>query len=657
MKFTINSLVLWPKKEGFSYRKLPFQDGKINIITGASRTGKSAIIPIIDYCLCSDKCSIPVDIIRNSCAWFGILINLESEQLLICRREPGTKAATNEMYICRDVSVNIPNKIEPNTNSESVKNTLNELFGMSFLDLDPDSNNFSARPSFRDFMAFLFQPQNIIANADVLFYKADTTEHRQKLINIFPYVLGSVTPEVLSARQELDRLKKIHERLQRDMDAIKNVSESWRQEVSGWLSYARELGLTTYIPSDDSSFDDQVFQLERIVEKTTSDSVVNATGIKDFSDELIALRKEEQVLSSHLFALQKRQSNMTLLNSSMTQYEQALQIQLERLEISSWLKKVIDPEKMPPLSQTDNISPSELLNNLCHAIEIIEQSAGNMKTVPAAFEREMQLVDSEIRQTSEKLEAVRRRIREEDSMYVKAVDEKYTLSAVSRFLGRLEASIQTYRRIGKDAELETQLSQIDSRIELLSKKVNENEIKRKQDAALRYISQKIGNIIPYLDTEHPDDPVDIVIKDLSVKIKNKNGAENYLWEIGSASNWLAYHVAVILSFQFFFQNRGTVRVPNFVVFDQPSQVYFPQQLLSNSEEEEKKDNLSDEDKLAVRKVFEAMAKFLQSVDSKVQIIVAEHADDDIWGDISEVHLVERWRGNTLKLIPEEWLSE
>ena len=66
-------------------------------------------------------------------------------------------------------------------------------------------------------MAFLFQPQNIVANADVLFYKADTTEHRQKLINIFPYALGAVTPKVLAARQELDKLKKQRDRLLRDI--------------------------------------------------------------------------------------------------------------------------------------------------------------------------------------------------------------------------------------------------------------------------------------------------------------------------------------------------------------------------------------------------------------------------------------------------------
>ena len=55
-------------------------------------------------------------------------------------------------------------------------------------------------------MAFTFQPQNIVANPDVMFFKADTTEHREKLKTIFPYILGAITADVLQARFELDRL-------------------------------------------------------------------------------------------------------------------------------------------------------------------------------------------------------------------------------------------------------------------------------------------------------------------------------------------------------------------------------------------------------------------------------------------------------------------
>lgn len=155
-----------------------------------------------------------------------------------------------------------------------------------------------------------------------------------------------------------------------------------------------------------------------------------------------------------------------------------------------------------------------------------------------------------------------------------------------------------------------------------------------------------------MDVEHPDDPIEFLIKDLTIKVKNITGRDDYLWEIGSASNWLAYHVATILAFQSFFQVKGNVSVPNFVIFDQPSQVYFPQHMNPNDEDEIK---IKDEDKEAVRKIFTSIESFLKQVNNTVQIIVTEHADSDIWGDIEVVHLVERWRGKD-KLIPQEWLN-
>lgn len=656
MKFSIDSVILWPKKNNFTYRKVDFVPDKVNIITGASRTGKSAIIPIIDYCLGSSKCTIPVDTIRNACAWFGVLFSLDTEKMLLCRKEPGSKAVTGEMFILSDKEIEIPDTITANTNVTEVNNLLNELFQMSFLDLDPTTKDFSARPSYRDFMAFVFQPQNIVANADVMFYKTDTMEHRQRLINIFPYALGAITPKVLAARQELEKLRKQRERLLRDIESIKEVSEQWRHEVAGWISQAKEMGLTDVSPNPDLPFEQQIQQLSSIVGKADIDSRITAENIKDMSAELVSLRSEESTISSKLFTLQKRHAEMLQLRKSMDQYQESLQIQIQRLEISAWLRSLISSDGTCPLCNHVHAGVSNELDALCNAISEIERSAGDMKTVPAAFEREMQVVEDEIALCSEQLAAVRGRIASESRRKTDAANKKFTLSEISRFLGRLEASLQTYERIGKNSELDARLSAVAARIVELSRIVDEADIKKKQDAAIKYINQKTSELVQQLDAEHPDDPVEFLIRDLTLKVKSTSGRDDYLWEIGSASNWLAYHVATTLAFQQFFQTRGSISIPNFIIFDQPSQVYFPQLRKKADEETDEKVDILDEDKLAVKKIFSAMSKYLQTTDHKVQIIVTEHADEDIWGDVQDTHLVERWRGNNTKLIPLEWLQ-
>lgn len=74
MYFQLRKLILWPRHDG-EPRIVEFHLGVVNVISGASKTGKSAVIPIIDYCLASDKCAIPVGVIRENCSWFGVLID------------------------------------------------------------------------------------------------------------------------------------------------------------------------------------------------------------------------------------------------------------------------------------------------------------------------------------------------------------------------------------------------------------------------------------------------------------------------------------------------------------------------------------------------------------------------------------------------------
>ena len=652
MKFAINSIILWPRKQEYSPRILSFKSGVVNIITGASRTGKSAIIPIIDYCLGSDKCTIPVDVIRNACSWFGVLFDMKGEQILLCRREPGDKASTGDMFILRGKEITVPEYIEKNANVESIKDMLNELFAMSFLDLDSNASAF--HPSYRDFMAFLFQPQNIVANADVLFYKADTMEHRKKLIDVFPYALGAVTPEILAKRKEIERLLKMSERFQRDLDQIKTVAEGWKQEVAGWLTQAYEYGLTNYIANDADEFARQVDELRAISQKRITDASVAPEHVTDLSKDIAALRQEEQQISSELFSARKRHTDMPQLMQSMGKYDKSLQIQLDRLDISTWIRSNMTERNILPIFQPSHENVIEDVNALCTALEQIERSTTEMAVVPAAFEREIQIVQVQIQELADKLEAVQKRIRVESQALAVQREESYTLESISRFLGRIDVAISTYERIGTDSELEAKLDEVTTRIEQLKKEVNESEIRRKLDYALSYLKTEMGKILAQLDVEHPEDPVEFVIKDLTVRVKSQTGRDDYLWEIGSASNWLSYHIALILALQRFFQTKSSVNVPNFIIFDQPSQVYFPR---TRNSANETKLQLNDDDKIAVRKIFESLSSFVKSAGFDIQIIVTEHADDDIWGNIPDscIHLVEKWRNN-VKLVPIEWLE-
>jgi hypothetical protein len=88
MNFQIVRIILWPKNPNKKPRVVELAQGRLNIISGVSRTGKSAIIPIIDYCLAADRCTIPTGVIRLTTAWFGVMVRTDEGDKLFARREP-----------------------------------------------------------------------------------------------------------------------------------------------------------------------------------------------------------------------------------------------------------------------------------------------------------------------------------------------------------------------------------------------------------------------------------------------------------------------------------------------------------------------------------------------------------------------------------------
>lgn len=657
MDFQIKKLILWPKKEEYHFKEIEFEIGKINIITGASRTGKSAIIPIIDYCLGSGSCYIPVKTIRNACSWFGILIGMGSQEILLARKEPGIQKSTDDMFLLEGQSIEIPYKPVKNITRQSVKRYLDESAKLSFLDTEADTENqFFGRPSFRDLMAFCFQPQNIVANANTMFYKADTTEHRTKLINIFPYILGAVTPDILAKRQKISDLTRDLNRKQRDLQKLKDISEKWKIEINAWISLAKEYGLlNNEVSIKDLTFDNQIDILKDLVNKNSTDINIDSTKIQDASQEMIGLRKEENSIAMDLTKAKSRYTEMSQLFDSMDTYKESLAIQVERLDISKWLRTLGEEQKICPICGSTNDKNSGL-EQLCNQLEILEEEAGYTKSIPAAFEREYGNVKKEIDILSEKLSAVQKRIRIQSEIKGENVDEKYTLDGISRFLGKVQYASETFEALGTDSILLNEIQKLQTDLDNLKKQVNENVIERKIDIAIRTISANIMKLIPLLDSERPNDPIKIDYKNLTVVVSSDDGRDDYLWEIGSGSNWLAYHIATTLAFQVYFSTMNQSSVPNFVVYDQPSQVYFPQKLANKENDKEIDPTLGDEDRVAVEKIFKTMTSAIKMCNQSMQIIVLEHADSSVWGNVEMVHEVCEWRGENQKLIPKEWIN-
>lgn len=654
MRFDIRKVILWPKDGTKDIRTVTFEPGRLNIISGVSRTGKSAIIPIIDYCLGSDKCTIPTGIIRQKTAWFGVLVETDEGQKLFARREPEQQQATDEMFIAEaESAVEIPVAIEKNVARDAVKQRLDHLAGLTKLSFSVDDPAGGlGRPSFRDMAAFMFQPQNIVANPNVLFYKSDTSEHRQKLRNIFPYVLGAINADTLAAFHEVFRLERELKRKEQELSEIRQVSERWRATALSRVAEARKLGLISSTVLRPTGFEESIALLRELVDAPHRDAGVTAESVKEGVEELNQLNSEEESLSLELSRLTKRFAEMEELRSNAAGYRDAVRVQRDRLHVSRWIKSQASADHECPVCGSGLDQANQKLETLVTSLEDLEKTAGRIDAVPPSFDREMERIRTQVAAHTEKLAGIRIRQSALETRSEDLKKEQYSRFAASRFIGRLESDLKVLESIGQDGELTSEVELLRDRVRLLQRRVAQADVQTRLKRALAAVNLRAGQLVPLLDAEEPYSPISLSETELTIRIQSKD-RHDFLWEMGSGSNWLSYHVAISLALQQYFLTLEGCPVPAFIVYDQPSQVYFPKRLAAKPEDETEELTLRDQDVEAVRNILAGMAKAIELTLGQLQVIVLEHAPDAVWSSIPLVHKVADWRDGEA-LIPPAW---
>lgn len=424
------------------------------------------------------------------------------------------------------------------------------------------------------------------------------------------------------------------------------------------FSEAQELGLAAK-PEQELSRGQMIERLEEIVARTDLTLSVSTSTISDALRELSGLEVEEREVSRELTTLRHRLGEMNRMQVGVDQYQAALTLQRGRLQLSSWLVSHTDDEADCPMCGTHTDSAKRKLAVLAEHLREVEAEAGVDKEVPAAFDRELQRVTTEVGQTTERLRSVQIRKRALSGRSDEARQRQFAAQRAERFVGNLESALDLHRRLGSEGELVDELMRLKELVQRLEAELREQDVEARKRRALHTISNNAGRLLPYLDVESPNDPISLEINDLTIKVRSAE-RDDYLSEIGSGSNWLSYHLAMLLALHQFFLSQPRSPVPAFLVLDQPSQVYFPKRVVARPEEEEDETvdepQLRDEDVDAVRQAFEVMGRVALDAKGGLQLIVLDHASRDVWGNIDGVVGLPEWR-NGAKLVPIAWLND
>ncbi|SFA58441.1 AAA domain-containing protein [Pedobacter suwonensis] len=657
MDFRIKSIILWPKNEELAPRQIEFLIDKVNVITGASGKGKSSVISIIDYCLGSSKCSIPSGIIRNKVKAFGIIITLEGKEILIARAEPGISGVSNDFFKTEDKIVSIPTSVDDYPFSiVQIKQYLNTILG--FADVGLTTNDYvqsfdTQKPSYRNAISLNFQPQYLVANQSTMFFKTDSTAHREKLKVLFPYLLGVISNKILELREELKGLKRQLGILIKDRDMKEYRLSRLNQELINYYRIGLEFGIIkreTDVEELDQDF--LVQQLQLIATADIEKIRVPEHATQLAAEQLYSLNKRELESSDQLQDLGRRLSIIRSIQANNKEIGDNALTKKGRLSAVSWLQEKLDYNKPCPLcnSTTDHIG--EYHKNLSQLLSEFEKVSDKVADSAKIYLNERKKLEKQITEKENEINNIRNQIsalQREDGEFKRL---KQNQNAIYRYLGQVELTLSQFQEYNNGLDTnDDKIIQYENSIAKMEKEVGNEKLKNRERYALNKISENIKKYALMFEAEKSGDRIDLDINDaLTLKFFDELGTETGFWEVGSGHNHMAYHISTYLGIHEYLIGLNDNRVPPFIVFDQPSQAYFPE---INDDK-----SVQEEDLIKLKKIFEVLSAFNTNTKGKVQIIVLEHAGEDSWKEYCNVIKTKRWRDgeDDDALIPKSWLN-
>ena len=580
--------------------------------------------------------------------------------MLIARRNPGEQQTTSEVHLDVGPTTEIPSQPERNANVDALKQLLNDAAGLPGLDLAPGSSelSFRQRPSFRDMVAFNFQPQHLVANPYTLFFKADTYEHKEKLKAVMPLPLGTRTASDLEHQRQLDDLERELAQAKRQLDDRRAAFDRWASEVQSFHAQAVELGLLNSPSEDQSLWEVDRFISElRMVPRMARGAEIPA--VQEGSTEvavnaLVQVINEEERVAERIGILRSRLEAIALLRQSADDYGAELTRQADRLEAQGWFRQRVSDTTVCPLCLSPQTTSAHILKELDSYAQQLEAMTSSVRRTPGVLDRERTELSSEIRSLEARLAACRTKRREWEDQSEQEAARRQKLSQVYRLAGRIEQAVANIDAMDRGAELDSRISDLDTSIAGLRERLNERTYRHRQHTALEKISRLIGDYASMLELERANDIAQLDIQNLTLRFTSDTGRLDYLWELGGGENWMGYHLAAMLALHEYFLTLPHCPVPSFLVLDQPSQVYFPEEFPSPEDENEAS---VSRDIAGVKRVFRALSSASSRTDGSLQIIITEHAGESYWRGTPDIHMAQNWHGDTHWLIPRDWIDD
>lgn len=593
----ILNVILW-QKNGFT-RNLEFRPNSVNVITGDSGKGKSSILYIIDYCLLASKTTgISKTNIDSKVDWYGIKLSVDGRRLVIARPSE-SKGESDQAYFSEHGE--IPEVPELNVRIDNLKKVLSGAFGIDTEMKVPYGGRHiraGSRMSYRNFLAYSYQDQNTVVAPDYLYIRPADGRYQEAIERTFRMAIGAETVDTAIARGRLAELERKRVVQDRKYKAYARAVSTFSEEVGALSEEAHSFGLIGRVPD---TYEDKLTELKRVLDGALT-PIDHDSAVENIESEIFSLAAKNRRLQAFI--------------DDRGTYTESLKESADSLK----------PVNVFNIDH-DDIFPSKFANQVIMTLQNeladIKASLRGRTTFPFLDE-----VKDMLGRNNGKIEQLRKEL---DLNHSKK-DTRSNPSAYYRYLGRLEAKIDIYKKV-EVTEVEAADDALEDAIDDLRAAVERN--KDRTDLAKQELNRLINKRLARLPLKgYKDFSAFYQERDKQIHLYSPDlTTEEKMPDVGSASNYLYLHIAHFLAIHEIAKLRQIPWVASFLVLDQVSTPYFSS------------DGKPNDDIRSLDKVLSELNQFVADMDTRggFQIILLEHLVEEHWTrlNLDRFHLVDR----------------
>ena len=641
MSFAINSITIY----SFSgeLRTVTFKCSGLNIITGQSQTGKSALIDIIDYCFGRSECYVAEGVIRQHVSWFGVEIQNRDDVLFIARRNPGsTRRTSPDIYIRRGKFDTLPiyHELQKNIAEDGLTPLISQFSGISENEHRPvTGTRLPLQATIRHAMFLCIQKQDEIGNRERLFHRQGDPFIPQAIKDTLPYFLGAVDEDHFIKQAELDVARSKLRELEAKLQNQNWATEDSIQRVRQFINDGKRVGII-----------EQTFEstdIDTILVKLRSAINVDIAStdiISDSGETITRLQDEQKTLREQLRYVVEEVRATRLFMSEQNAFTREASEQKSRLASIGLYKTDADGTACP-ICENHLKKPIPSTTAINSSLEQISQNLEQVGVDSPHLQQKLARLGEGKSKLERALVESQRELGQAYASDARAQSQREMIIERARIIGRISAFLEQVGQGQESNGLEEQIEKARKVVEVLEETIGNDEIRQRLDTFLNLISHKMSKYARCLELEHGSDSVRLDLNKLTVVADTPQGPIP-LNRMGSGENWIGYHVLTYLALHNWYRSKNRP-VPGFLIFDQPSQAHYP----PDQDKDISLEPLQDADSRAVHDLFKLMYEVSKEIGDGFQLIVLDHVH--INEDWFKNATVEEWRGDKF-LVPIGW---